>query len=99
MDPVQADLERLDVYRSFEPDALPRRLNGDLRLPGDLLVLGARGAAADGLREGDVVVAVGGEAPASPQGLQRAIASSGPAGPRLTVARGAERLEVALPRR
>jgi len=42
---------------------------------------------------------VGGEAPASPQGLQRAIASSGPAGPRLTVARGAERLEVALPPR
>ena len=64
-----------------------------------LLVLGARGAAAEVLREGDVVVAVGGEAPASPQGLQRAIASSGTAGPRLTVARDAERLEVALPPR
>jgi hypothetical protein len=99
MDPVQADLERLDVYRYFDPDAPPRRLNGDLRLPGGLLVLGARGAAAEVLREGDVVVAVGGEAPASPQGLQRAIASSGTAGPRLTVARGAERLEVALPPR
>jgi hypothetical protein len=98
MDPVLADLERLNVYRYFDPDAPARRLNADLRLPGGLLVLAARGAAAEALREGDVVTAVGGEA-ASPQALQRAIAFSGPAGPRLKVARGAGLLEVALPPR
>jgi hypothetical protein len=99
MDPVLADLERLNAYRYFDPAAPPRRLNGDLRLPGGLLVVGVRGPAADVLREGDVVVAVCGEAPASPQALQRAIALSGPDGARVTAARGADRLELALPPR
>jgi hypothetical protein len=97
-DPLAAEVERLALYRYFAPEAPPERLARDLRLPGGLYLERASGPFEGRLREGDVVVAVDGEAAAGPQVLERALALRRDGPLRLEVRRGAERLELEIPR-
>jgi hypothetical protein len=93
MDPVLADLERVNLYRYFDPEATPHALHDRMRLPGGLLVESARGEAEGLLLPGDVVTAVNGQPVVGPQVLQRA-AQLRPGRLELRVARGASRLDV-----
>jgi hypothetical protein len=96
MDPLEADVERLAVYRYFQPDAPPRLLHQDLRLPGGVAVARVYGDLQHFLREGDVITVVNGQMVLGPQVLQRALNLADPRTLQLKVQRGAARLELTI---
>ncbi len=94
MDPLQANMERLSVYQYFDPEATPRLLHDELRLPGGLYVRDVQGALRDYLQKGDVITFVNGEMVLGPQVLQRALNLSKDQLLQLKVTRGTARLEL-----
>lgn len=75
-DALDAEVQRLGVYRFVDPDSPDDQLARQLRLPGGLLVDKAEGGWGAALRPGDVIVKAGGEPAAGRQVLQRVSALS-----------------------
>jgi len=96
MDRLQADLERLSVYRYFDPEAPPRRLHQDLGLPPGLAIARVGGELDQYLREGDVITFANGRVVLGPQVLQRALNLSDARVLQLSVYRGAARLDLSI---
>jgi len=94
MDPLQANVERLSVYQYFDPEATPRLLHDELRLPGGLYVRDVHGDLRNYLQKGDVITFVNGETVLGPHVLQRALNLSKDQLLQIKVARGAARLEL-----
>jgi hypothetical protein len=95
MDPVQADLQRLAVYRFADPAADDATVAQRMRLPGGLLVEQAGGPFSV-LRPGDVIVAAGRDPARGPQVLQRSLLQSRVGAIELTVWRKGARVPLTV---
>ncbi|MBK9519060.1 MAG: hypothetical protein IPO09_17275 [Anaeromyxobacter sp.] len=95
-DPLDADLQRLAVYRMTDPVTPDAQLARLMRLPGGLLVEAARPPWSPALQPGDVIVSAAGEAAGGRHVLQRVVALSRSGAVELVVARGAARVPVTV---
>jgi hypothetical protein len=98
-DPLEADLQRLAIYRFVDPSSDDQAVAREERLPGGLRVEAVEGPWTGLLRPGDVVTVAGGEPATGRQVLQRVVALADGEPVRLGVVRDGATVTVSVPTR